>query len=520
MKKSLLFIFLLLILLKKSIFSQSGSHLFNESYVHTISIYFDGSNFWDTLSQRYLESIDKGPLPITALGNNPFLRSDSVKIDGVRIDSVGIKQKGYYSNWGAGKSPKKPLKISFNEFKDGAKYDGLKDINLSNCFQDPTMLHDALSYRMLRQQGIAAPRTSYANVYINDSLWGLYLIVEQINKTFLKEHFGDDSGNLYKVKQSDLRTLGQQVTDYTLQFDKKTNEKADDWDDLKLLIQKINSTSYFVYADTLKNYLNLPQFIKVLAMDVSLNNWDSFLDDGRNYFLYHNPSDHLFYWIPWDYNLAFSAQDYQIMLPNTRDRKPLIKRIFNNRTLKAMYLDDLCDLHQQIFTLTKQENYIDSMISMIASSVYRDPNKFYTFREFALSITRGINDSVEVSPGLVEQRFIKGLKPYFTEKNYYIAEELRNEYDSCFLPSQTPIYPEQEKLHLFPNPASDYLFFVGDWLIKDGTKVFIYDNYNRLVSKKFVQEGAIDIRTIRNGKYTIRLAVDHKRLRYSLTIRH
>jgi len=520
MKKSLLLIFLLLILLEKPIFSQSGSHLFNESYVHKISIYFGASNFWDTLSQRYLESIDKGPLSISALGNNPFLLSDSVRIDGVRIDSVGVKQKGYYSNWGAGKSIKKPLKISFNEFKGGAKYDGLKDINLSNCFQDPTMLHDALSYRMLRQQGIAAPRTSFANVYINDSLWGLYLIVEQINKTFLKDHFGDDSGNLYKVKQSDLSTKDEQGTAYQLQFEKKTNEKADDWDDLKLLIQKINTTSYFVYADTLKNYMNLSQFIKVLAMDISLNNWDSYLDDGRNYFLYHNPSDHLFYWIPWDYNLAFSAQDYQIMLPNTRDRKPLIKRILNNRALKAIYLDDLCNIHQEIFTLKRQENYIDSMLSMIASSVYRDPNYFYTFRQFAQSITTGIEDSVEVSPGLVEPRFIKGLKPYFTEKNYFMADELMNEYDTCLLTSQMPIYPVQDKLQIFPNPASDYLFFVGNWLINDRTKVFIYDDYNRLISKKFVQESSIDIRTIPNGKYTIRLHVNHERLQYRLTIQH
>jgi hypothetical protein len=208
------------------------------------------------------------------------------------------------------------------------------------------------------------------------------------------------------------------------------------------------------------------------------------------------------------------------MLPNTRDRKPLIKRILNNRALKAIYLDDLCNIHQEIFTLKRQENYIDSMLSMIASSVYRDPNYFYTFRQFAQSITTGIEDSVEVSPGLVEPRFIKGLKPYFTEKNYFMADELMNEYDTCLLTSQMPIYPVQDKLQIFPNPASDYLFFVGNWLINDRTKVFIYDDYNRLISKKFVQESSIDIRTIPNGKYTIRLHVNHERLQYRLTIQH
>ena len=520
MKKSQILFFLLLLLFEKLSFSQSGLHVFDESYVHTISIYIHQTNFWDTLSQRYLESIDKGPLPIYALGNNPFLLSDSTTIDGVRIDSVGVKQKGYYSNWAAGNSLKKPLKISFNEFNSTRKYDGLKDINLSNCFQDPTMMHDALSYRMMRETGIAAPRTSYANVYINDSLWGLYLIVEQINKTFLKDHFGDDSGNLYKVKQSDLRSVDTALSAYKSQFEKKTNEKADDWDDLMLLIKKINSTSYFVYDDTMKNYLNLQQFIKVLAMDVSLNNWDAYLDDGRNYFLYHNPSDHLFYWIPWDYNLAFSAQDYQIMLPITRDRKPLIKKILNNQALKEMYFAALCQLHQDIFTLDKQESYIDSMVGMIASSVHRDPNYFYSFHQFVQSITTGIPDSVEVSPGLKEPRFSKGLKAYFSEKNKYIAGELMNENDTCLSLHPIPKNIDQEKIQLFPNPATDYLFFVSDSSLKDGTKILITGDSNRFVSTQIIRDGGIDIRTIPNGKYTIQIRINHKSFKSSIIVRH
>ena len=71
------------------------------------------------------------------------------------------------------------------------------------------MLRDALSYKIMRDVGLAAPRTSFAKVYLNGSYWGLYLIVEQVNKTFLKQHFADNDGNLYKcIDNTDLTWQG------------------------------------------------------------------------------------------------------------------------------------------------------------------------------------------------------------------------------------------------------------------------------------------------------------------------
>ena len=38
-----------------------------------------------------------------------------------------------------------------------------------------------------------------------------------------------------------------------------------------------------------------------------MNNWDSYIEHGRNFYLYHEPVSDLFFWIPWDYNLAIGG---------------------------------------------------------------------------------------------------------------------------------------------------------------------------------------------------------------------
>ena len=46
--------------------------------------------------------------------------------------------------------------------------------------------------------GIPVPRTSHVDLWVNDTHLGVYTQVEQIDKTFLGQHFSDPNGNLYK----------------------------------------------------------------------------------------------------------------------------------------------------------------------------------------------------------------------------------------------------------------------------------------------------------------------------------
>ncbi len=274
----------------QSIFAQNpGDNLFLSPTIHTVKIYFSQPGWYDSL-------IAYKPLDIKMLGN--------VEIDGYHIDSVGIQFKGNSSFNVPAK--KKSWKIDFNEFVSGQKFDGVKAINLNNGFKDPTFLREKVALDFCQKNGIPAPRCSYANVYVNDTLWGFYTMVEQVDKTFLKNWFGENNGNLFKGDpQGSLQWYGSSPTSYYSKYELKTNETINDWNDLVHLINVINNTPTAQFYDSLESTLNTTNAIKAWAFDILFANLDSYRGSGHNYYVYHNLLTNKFEWIGWDVNEAF-----------------------------------------------------------------------------------------------------------------------------------------------------------------------------------------------------------------------
>ena len=112
-------------------------------------------------------------------------------------DSVGVRLKGNSSYMHPG--DKKSFKIDFNKFVSGQNYDGLKKLNFSNGFKDPTCMREKLFFDVCREVGVPAPRASFAEVTFNGEPRGFYTVVEQIDDQFLDWNIQEDSGNLFKA---------------------------------------------------------------------------------------------------------------------------------------------------------------------------------------------------------------------------------------------------------------------------------------------------------------------------------
>jgi hypothetical protein len=276
-----------------------GDNLLDNSYVHEIKIYFEQPNFWELMSQDYQDaSANQTEIP--------YRTATQVYIDGVLLDSVGVRHKGFSSYFGEGL--KKSLKLDFDKVRDGQTYDGLKKINLNNGTGDPALLRDFLCYDMIRATGAPAPRVSHVKLYINDEYWGIYVMVEQVDKTFLANNFDDDDGNLFKNMQwSNLEYLGTNPGDYKAIYELKTNEDEDDWSGLINFCKVINNSSNANFPTEIQQVFDVPSYLKILAIDVMTDNWDSYIEHGRNFYLYQAPNDGKFHWIPWDYNLAMGG---------------------------------------------------------------------------------------------------------------------------------------------------------------------------------------------------------------------
>ena len=102
------------------------------------------------------------------------------------------------------RSLKKSFKVDLNRNVDGQTLDGLTMLNLHCGVSDPSMTREALSCIFFRDAGVPAPRTVFAELFLtvpgkhDKELVGVDTLVEQVNKVFLKRHFGDGSGMLLK----------------------------------------------------------------------------------------------------------------------------------------------------------------------------------------------------------------------------------------------------------------------------------------------------------------------------------
>src|SRR3989344_1860609 len=259
-KLFLLFLILISISATKSKAQTEGDIFFSQAMVHDVYMTFPQTNYWDSL-------VAYKPLDL-------YLKGD-VTIDGVLYPNVGIKFKGNssYSN----PSTKKPFKIDLNEYGSTSELDGLKKFNLNNGFKDPSFMREKVALDFYNQQGLAAPRCAYTRVYLNGTYWGLYIFVEEANKTFLDDRFGNKQGNMFKGDPNgDLKWLGATESSYYTKYELHTNETANDWSDLVNLIDNINNSGTNFY-DSLEVALNTSTFIRQWAAMNLFVNLDSYI---------------------------------------------------------------------------------------------------------------------------------------------------------------------------------------------------------------------------------------------------
>ncbi len=317
-------------------FSQNGNLIFNDTIVHSLVIETTISNWFETLENDFQQNFEHPDL------YPEIYRPCSVTWDGVLIANCGFREKGNASNSLTNFGKKKPFKIAFDEFDNNQTLDGIKKINLNNFTNDPSLMHDVIAFKLFRDAGLVASRTSFTKLFVNGEYIGLYAIIENVDKTFLKSHFGSsqNDGNLYKTDRGAavyLNWLGSSSSGYKDQGLKlNTNEIADDWTQLINFIDFINNNFDADFKQQLESKFDVHAYLKILAIEKCIRSWDSYWGGGNNFYLYEHP-DGVIRWIPWDMNETFqdikvlsgtSQLDGYLVPTNKFDDRPSVKRIF------------------------------------------------------------------------------------------------------------------------------------------------------------------------------------------------
>ncbi len=446
--------------------STDGDAIFDVPGIHDVHVTFAQPGFWDSLTTY--KPLDK------------FMMA-TVDIDGTVIDSIGIQLKGN-SSYNSYPGVKKSMKIAFDEYVS-QKYDGLKTINLNNSFKDPTMMREKIMLDFCNRNGIPAPRCTYARVYLNGTYWGFYTMVEQVNKTFLTDRFGDNDGNLFKGDpQGTLQWMGNLASSYYPKYELKTNEIANDWSDLVHLIDEINNTPSNNFHDSLEVVLDTQTFIDVWASNILFANLDSYQGSGHNYYIYHDTTEDRFKFITWDVNEVFGNFQMGIgypaiqtmsafYVPSPANSRPLTTKMLANNTYHAAYVDRLCELATYDFTSAHLYPIIDSLANLIRTDVYADPNKMYSNTQFETNINAPVGGGMGQIPGL---------KGFVTARRNALETELAGFGCTMVVETEGSV---SNSVSLYPNPSAGRASVKADKVIEE---IVVTDISGRVVARQTI----------------------------------
>ena len=234
---------------------------------------------------------------------------------------VGIRYKGNSSlknafSQGIGKLP---LRIEMDHFENenpnisGQTFYGFRQLSLSSNFKDGSFMHEKVASDLFREFGIPAAQTAFYRIYVDHGdgpiYFGLYTMVEVVfDSPMLNTQLGGNNGNCYKPDFLGARLNDPTAIDATY-FPNKTNAGSDRSDIEELITRIISDTRLnnpTEWRSQLEEVIDMDLYLKYLAANTTIKNWDTYGRMTHNYYLYNNPITNKFNWIPWDNNEAFS----------------------------------------------------------------------------------------------------------------------------------------------------------------------------------------------------------------------
>jgi spore coat protein H len=256
-----------------------------------------------------------GALSLTT--RDPMYVPVTVTYNGSTWTNVAMRYKGNSSlaTAIATKNGKVPFRLDFNRFAkadprtSGQRFHGFQEMTFSSNFTDDSQLREALGNEIFRDRGVPAPRSAFYRIYVDAGAgpvyWGLYTMVEDPGDgAMLDSQLGGRSANLYKPDGP-----GADFTRFDKEgFSKKTNEDEANFADVEAAIAALQAprNSPVEWRLRLESVFDVDHFLRWLAVNTAIDNWDTYGAMAHNYYLYGDPRQKgRLMWIPWDNNMAF-----------------------------------------------------------------------------------------------------------------------------------------------------------------------------------------------------------------------
>jgi len=265
------------------------------------------------LSPEAIDSLEEDPdeyvksnFSLTFTDGTPGGDGETIEL----ADDVGIRLKGKAGSFRP-LTEKAGFKVKFNEYAK-QRLLGLKKLTLNNMVQDPSMLHETLTYSVFRQAGVPAPRTGYAYVRVNGEDFGVYLNVEVFDDVGLERWFGefDDPQHLYEGEYGTDVTPGGAAAFSVDEGDEEVRT------DLEALIAAVAGGGE-MFSERMEGFADLGEMTRMWAGEKFLGHWDGYAGAGpsllpvnplpNNFYLFSDAAGE-FQMLPWGTDQTWSSR--------------------------------------------------------------------------------------------------------------------------------------------------------------------------------------------------------------------
>jgi spore coat protein H len=398
----------------------------NESNLKPADI-FRGTNIWTvrlslTPDQWKAMPPRQGPRPVPPPGatgfslqgpeggRNGMMAAFGLVFDYVHADlefgtnvfkDVGVRYKGNGTFFSSQNTLKRSLKIDLHQFVKAQNLAGMTQLNLHNSVRDPGSMNESIAYALFNQGGVPASRTAYARVFVtvpgiyDKQYFGLYSLVQDVGREFIKEKLALKKGALFKPVTPNLfEDLGDDWKNYQQTYDPKgpRGELTTEEKERVIAFAKIVTKAYDAeFAKKLPEFLDLDNFARYMALTTWLVDMDGILGVGQNYYLYLNPKTHKFMFFPWDQDQTFGQfprgstaeqrENLTIHRPWSSESR-FLERVFKSDEFKKLYLATLREFNSTILQPETIRAQVDQLAPVLREPIREEsPERFTEFNK-------------------------------------------------------------------------------------------------------------------------------------------
>jgi hypothetical protein len=248
------------------------------------------------------------------------------------------------------------LKIDFDDRVPEEEWHGHRKLSLENG-QGGSLIAEGIAWQLMQRAGVIAGSASWVRLHVNGAPAGVFLRVEQIDKSYLRHHLDEDEGFLYK------------------QTRRETREGEED--------PFAAALCYPPFGDGcpapagypgLGARVDIRQLFTMAAVDAFASNWDSLFGLGNNYFWYSSGRPRLYF--PWDLDAAFSRDprsDPDLDPHDITPGKPGFESLFQDASLRAEFDGILHRLLGDALHSDALDRLLDEIASSVGPSIAADP---------------------------------------------------------------------------------------------------------------------------------------------------